>query len=1091
MFDTSSRARLMASGAFLALAAGSYAPRVAAQAAGCGGVAGAITCSGAITSEQIFTNETVDYVVSTTPGFSINTSANMGEYGVQARTRGLVFDDAYGGDITGNAVGFSSSSGEGGVSITTSGTISSVNDQAVEINVRGAGAGQSVTVEIGGATGALGGVFVGAYGAAIIGSASVDVAGDVSGGTRTGVTVTDTDGDIDVMVGGNVSGGAGVFARSSVGSTTIDVTGDVMATTSRGVYAFGYSMGLNTEAILLNVGGDITAATESVLAFSNDGAGDIRVTIKDATTTRTSGGFDAVKIVNKGSGAVDLQAGDISSGSGRGVTIEHGSTNGSTSITVGNVTAEREGILMRGRDDAYARISHGDITTNGVGVELVAYGHTPTRTVIVTNGVIESGGNDVRDKNGFATLILEEGGALTGNVLLGSNDDQVILSGGDMGPGLIDGGVGDDAYDRFSVSASSDVLGSNIVGFQKFDVVTRRRMKSYEGLPAPVVAQFAPDDTLTLEGEFSSAFVDAGGVMSSGDTLTINAGQGVALNGGRDIYGLFDVTTMSAEKIGRLDGGVLRTGGTPGASTITVNVTDPNGGVSGSGTIDMQNGAVGDRVVVNGDVALFAPAGDDFLRVDIDPIVAEGDLLTVRDDLYVTGNVDVNVVNITETGVSEHVVARTTGGVVTVASFDGGGLTASTESVAAEVEARAEGDEIIVQVTTDFTPPIEPPVEPPVDPTDPVDPVEPTDPPEPTFNDTGLSGNGFALGEYFNEVLDDPALADIRARALSATSILELEAIYAELGGADFHAPLFSSFQSGVGFGAGLFSCAVGEGQFAAIDEGQCGWTRIGATNFDRDGSPGNPGVNENVFSISAGGQIEYDENIRLGAGIGYETIDSDGDAGLSFDGDRIHAGVSAKYVDGPFVAGVSIGGGVTFGDTERPVGGATAEGDFEIFDFSAIARAAYLVDAGDGVYVKPQIQGGLTYVDRDGFTETGGGAANLQVASESKTYFHVSPSVEIGGNFEMEDGMTVRPYVRLGATILSEDDVDTTARFAASASPATFTTTVARDDVFGEVNAGVVVFSGEDVSLRAEYQGRFSDDTESHGGFLRVQIDF
>ena len=251
--------------------------------------------------------------------------------------------------------------------------------------------------------------------------------------------------------------------------------------------------------------------------------------------------------------------------------------------------------------------------------------------------------------------------------------------------------------------------------------------------------------------------------------------------------------------------------------------------------------------------------------------------------------------------------------------------------------------------------------------------------------------------------------------------------------------------------------------------------------------------LTEDVDPTSAtfGGQIELDENLRLGGSIGYSRIDADGDAGLDFGGDRIAAGVSFKYVEGPFVAGVSLSGGYTFADTERSVGAfGAADAEFDTFDFSAIARAAYLLDAGGGVYVKPQIEAGLTHVDREGFTETGAGAANLVVASESETFFTLSPSVEIGGDFELDGGMKVRPFVRVGATFISEDNVDTTAAFAGAAAQP-FTTTVSRDDIFGDVAAGVTFFSEDDLTVRAEYQGRFSDDTMSHGGFLKVQINF
>ena len=88
-------------------------------------------------------------------------------------------------------------------------------------------------------------------------------------------------------------------------------------------------------------------------------------------------------------------------------------------------------------------------------------------------------------------------------------------------------------------------------------------------------------------------------------------------------------------------------------------------------------------------------------------------------------------------------------------------------------------------------------------------------------------------------------------------------------------------------------------------------------------------------------------------------------------------------------------------------------------------------------------------------------------------------------------DEVKIRPYLRVGATFLSEDDVRTTARLAGAGSAGTFVTTTEIGDVFGEVAVGATIFADEDVAVRAEYTGRFSDDAEEHGGFVKVQVNF
>ena len=113
------------------------------------------------------------------------------------------------------------------------------------------------------------------------------------------------------------------------------------------------------------------------------------------------------------------------------------------------------------------------------------------------------------------------------------------------------------------------MIGSKIRRFESFNVDSRTWFFGEYGdeLPDPMVAQFAEDDTLTLDGNYSSVFVGVNSILSSGDTLTINSANGVALNGPQNIYERSDKDTMEDPLlIGTLDGGILRTGGTPGAS---------------------------------------------------------------------------------------------------------------------------------------------------------------------------------------------------------------------------------------------------------------------------------------------------------------------------------------------------------------------------------------------------------------------------------------------------------------------------------------------------------------------------------------------
>ncbi len=137
--------------------------------------------------------------------------------------------------------------------------------------------------------------------------------------------------------------------------------------------------------------------------------------------------------------------------------------------------------------------------------------------------------------------------------------------------------------------------------------------------------------------------------------------------------------------------------------------------------------------------------------------------------------------------------------------------------------------------------------------------------------------------------------------------------------------------------------------------------------------------------------------------------------------------------------------------------------------------------------YAKPFVDVNVTHVERDAVTETGAGAANLTLSGSDETYVSVTPALELGTTLNTDDGGTIRPYVRAGVTFYDDTDQSLTARFAsAPASVGGFTTTSEFDDTFADLEAGATLFSNGQQTLAAGYEGRFSDDTESHGVFVK-----
>ncbi|MDA7949781.1 MAG: autotransporter domain-containing protein, partial [Hyphomicrobiaceae bacterium] len=291
-------------------------------------------------------------------------------------------------------------------------------------------------------------------------------------------------------------------------------------------------------------------------------------------------------------------------------------------------------------------------------------------------------------------------------------------------------------------------------------------------------------------------------------------------------------------------------------------------------------------------------------------------------------------------------------------------------------------------------------------------------------------------------------------------------------------------------FNGNLLSCPkAGEG-FTAISQGQCMWLHFDGRWLDRDSTYEHIGFNEDTHGVSGGGQVAIAPNWFVGIAGAYENSNLDTRTNASADSDRYMLGGVIKYHSGPVLMALagSIGTGEV--DVARPIdfGGftATARSSFDVDHAGATFHAAYLMDRASW-YAKPFIDVNAIHVERDAARETGGGAANLNIAGSSETIFSVTPALELGTTFEWSGGRAIRPYMRAGVTFYGDTDQSLTARFAnAPGGVGAFQTLSEFDDIFADVEAGVTLFNGAQHTFSAGYEGHFSDNTQVHGVFFK-----
>ena len=300
---------------------------------------------------------------------------------------------------------------------------------------------------------------------------------------------------------------------------------------------------------------------------------------------------------------------------------------------------------------------------------------------------------------------------------------------------------------------------------------------------------------------------------------------------------------------------------------------------------------------------------------------------------------------------------------------------------------------------------------------------------------------------------------------------------------------------STAGFLNDLFSCQVTGPGMTAISEGSCLWARTEGRVFDANTTSQTIGSQGHAIGLSVGGQKAVDEDWRLGFSLGFERAELETSSGAESDSDRYHAGAIVKYQSGPMLFAAAFSGGIANVETSRQIsfGGLTAThtADYDVLFLGTQLRAAYLAQH-NGYYIKPLIDLNLTWLDRDGFTETGNTATALVVQGSSDTYLSVSPAIELGTDHAVSDSETVRPYVKVGATVYADNEHSLTVGFAgAPGGTPGFQITTESDDVFFDFEAGLTLISTETGSLQFGYQGRASENTTQHGAFLKAAIKF
>jgi len=199
------------------------------------------------------------------------------------------------------------------------------------------------------------------------------------------------------------------------------------------------------------------------------------------------------------------------------------------------------------------------------------------------------------------------------------------------------------------------------------------------------------------------------------------------------------------------------------------------------------------------------------------------------------------------------------------------------------------------------------------------------------------------------------------------------------------------------------------------------------------------------------------------------------------------HFGGYLLYRTGNWILADTLTYRATEHETWRNQMDGAATGDFDSWSITNDFRAGYVIreiDENSNWEIVPEIGFNFGYLNRDGYTEKNG----FTYDDFDTTVWESVLGVRFRGEFARDDGSKWVPQLRLSwVHLLSGDDVTVAQGWGGD----WHTYTEALDDDAIVVDLGVSLYTAGDTEFSLSYNGRFSDNSESHGAWLRVMTKF
>lgn len=505
-------------------------------------------------------------------------------------------------------------------------------------------------------------------------------------GTATGVIVARTigNGNVTVTLTGDVSlaGSGDAIHIDSMGTGNVALTtGKVTANHSSGTAINVQGMG---ETVTVSAG-EISGGSTAIIAKNKNASGAVNVNTTGAiasnsgnaiyvygkgtsVTVNTRSAVTAsgmiVKAVNKGDGAVVVNtSADITSSSGKAI-YAYGKGSAVTVTTVGLVNASATAIETRSKGSGTVSVIANDDVTSSSGIAVHAYGVGSSVTVSTSADVTgqtigikaenRGSGDGSVSINATGAVKANAGTAIEGRITSSGtlNISSEVVTGTTFGISAMATGEG-----NVVVTASGDITSGDGVGVGidtgTTSGTTTVTIESGLVKGKTAIRNNGGDSTVTIKsGATISGSIELGG---GADVLNLDGGTvgtGVEFDGGSDTG-----TDESVDAINFNSGNILlsevdfknfeRIGvGSRGKIRFEGNHSQTIGEIRLSrGTIGLQDRAVGDNLVITGNLSSESTSNYGIIEIDVNFSSGTSDTITVSGNL--TGRHVIKIADVT------------------------------------------------------------------------------------------------------------------------------------------------------------------------------------------------------------------------------------------------------------------------------------------------------------------------------------------------------------------------------------------------------------------------------------------------------------